>query len=215
MKFDTTCRQDFFAVLLLPVLFLAMRFVNYPLFDGLLVSSVEFAQAIWLLSCSLFTLMFMKPWLLNAQKRIFWLWAAQWWFVLFGRSTSWGREIFPDLPHWIFRVLSVLWIAPLILMLFTKNLRAELKEKLNKGTFPVPYFILALICFLISDTVEHKRILNFIFVSNKHYQDITEELYEVPFMLALFQTAWHFMKADKNLLKIKGLQSCVLKGVIR
>lgn len=55
MKFDTTCRQDFFIVLLLPIVFLAMRFFSYPLFGDLLVNSVEFAQAVWLLLCGLFT----------------------------------------------------------------------------------------------------------------------------------------------------------------
>lgn len=211
MKFDTICRQDFFAVLLLPIVFLAMRFFHYPLFGDLLVNSVEFVQAIWLLFCGLLTLVYMKPWQLSDSKRMFWLWAAQWWLVLFGRSISWGREIFPDLPHEFFRVLSVIWIAPLVLMLFSKNLRTELRQKLSIASFPLPYFELSLICFLISDTVEHKRALYFIFVSNKYYQDITEELYEIPFMLALFLTAWQFMKADKKPAKIKGQKACVLK----
>lgn len=204
MKIDTTCRQGFFAVLLLPVIFLALRFFNYPLFGDQLINSVEFAQAVWLLFCGVFTVVYMKSEELSDSKRMFWLWAAQWWLVLFGRSISWGREIFPDFPFWIFRVLSVIWIAPLVLMLFSKKLRVELKQKLITGTFPLAYFMLALICFLISDTVEHKRALYFIFVSNKHYQDITEELYEIPFMLALFQTAWYFMKADKNSVEAKG-----------
>lgn len=204
MKFDTTCRQEFFIVLLLPIVFLAMRFFSYPLFGDLLVNSVEFAQAVWLLLCGLFTLAYMKPWQLSGSKRMFWLWAAQWWLVLFGRSTSWGRGIFPDLPHEFFRVLSVIWIAPLVMMLFSKNLRAEIRQKLTTARFPLPYFVLSLICFLISDTVEHKRALYFIFVSNKHYQDITEELYEIPFMLALFLVAWHFMKADKKPVEVKG-----------
>jgi hypothetical protein len=215
MKLDTTCRQGFFAVLLLPLIFLAMRFVNYPLFGGLLVDSVEFAQALWLLFCSVFTLAYMKPWQLSKPKCMFWLWAAQWWLVLFGRSTSWGHEIFHDFPHWIFRILAVVWIAPLVLMLFSNNLRAELKNKLKTGSFPVAYFMLSLICFLISDTVEHKRTLYFIFVASKHYQDITEELYEVPFMLALFQTAFHFMKIDKKPVEVKAHEARMLKGMTK
>lgn len=213
MKFDTSYHPGFFAVLLLPVIFIVVRIFNDSLFDALQVNVIESAEAVWLLFCCLFTLAYMKPWQRLNSKRMFWLWAAQWWLMLFGRSISWGRDIFSHHPHWIFRTLSVVWIAPLIIMLLSKDLRDELKQKLHTEAFPVLYFALALVCFLISDTVEHKRALYFIFVANKHYQDITEELYELPFMLALFQTAWHFMKADKKTLKIEGYKICASEEV--
>ncbi|MCP0723168.1 hypothetical protein KU617_23195, partial [Salmonella enterica subsp. enterica serovar Montevideo] len=40
----------------------------------------------------------------------FWLWAVVWWLVLLGRSTSWGRDYFPDEPRILFRmIIRLFW----------------------------------------------------------------------------------------------------------
>lgn len=198
MKIDTSIGKGFLLVAMLPFLFVAVRLYNISLFAGFNVHYIETFQAVWLLFCSIFTLIYMRPTLLNRPQMLFWLWAALWWFLLFGRSISWGRDYFPYEPHWFFRTLSVVWIAPVFLMLFLQDLRAEIKNKLSSLSFPIAYFALALLCFLISDTIEHKRIMAVFFLNDPAYQDVIEELYEVPFMLALLQTAFYFMKIDRQ-----------------
>lgn len=198
MKFDTSFHKDFFLVAMMPMLFWAVRMYDITLFDGLPVQDIEIFQALWLLFCSVFTLAYMRPSLLNRSQFLFWVWAALWWFLLFGRSISWGRDYFPDEPRWVFRLLSILWISPVFIMLFFRDLRTEIKSKLSGVAFPITYFSLALVCFLISDTIEHKRIMAVFFLNDPAYQDLVEELYEVPFMFALLQTALYFMKVDRH-----------------
>ena len=50
--------------------------------------------------------------------------------------------------------------------------------------------------FLISDTVEHHRLLAPIFLHNAQYGDMIEELYELPFMAGLFLMNLGFMQRD-------------------
>lgn len=197
MKISKNLSPAFWFTLMLPLLFMAVRFSPLSLFDASMVGQIENYQALWLLFCGVFTLAAMLPLSLSKPTRLFWIWSAYWWFVLLGRSISWGREYFPDVPHLYFRIISVLWIAPLIVALFSKALRAEIARKIRDIPFPVAIFSLALISFLISDTVEHKRVLAFLFVDSPEHQDIIEELYEIPFMVALFMTACYYMRMDK------------------
>lgn len=86
----------------------------------------------------------------------------------------------------------------MFLMLLLRDLRAEIKNKISSLSFQITYFSLAVVCFLISDTIEHKRIMAIFFLNDPAYQDLTEELYEVPFVFALLQTAFYFMKIDRQ-----------------
>lgn len=201
MKFNNNTTQSLYWVLAIPVLLLAVRFIYPSLFDDFPVEPVETSQALWLLFCGVFTLAAMLPLNFNKSKKTFWLWSAYWWFVLLGRSISWGRDYFPEVPHLYFRILSIFWIAPLVLLLFSGYLRSEIKNKAKNTPVPMAIFSVALCCFLISDTVEHHRMLSFIFLARPEHQDIVEELYEIPFMLALFMTACYYMKVDKIALK--------------
>ncbi|ROP63104.1 hypothetical protein EDF81_1626 [Enterobacter sp. BIGb0383] len=208
MKFDVSLHKDFLLVAMLPLLFIAVRLYDISLFDGLQVQYIETFQAVWLLFCSVFTLVYMRPSLLSRPQLLFWVWAALWWFLLFGRSISWGRDYFPDEPRWIFRLLSILWISPVFIMLFFRDLRDEIKSKLSGVAFPITYFSLALVCFLISDTIEHKRVMAIFFLNDPAYQDLVEELYEVPFMFALLLTALYFMKIDRQ----RSAEPCITHG---
>ena len=51
---------------------------------------------------------------------------------------------------------------------------------------------------MISDTVEHHRLLAPIFLHNAQYGDLIEELYELPFMVGLFLMNLGFMQRDKQ-----------------
>ncbi|MDI4751548.1 hypothetical protein MJL81_28125, partial [Salmonella enterica subsp. enterica serovar Anatum] len=61
----------------------------------------------------------------------FWLWAVVWWVVLLGRSTSWGRDYFPDEPRMLFRTISVILIAASIRPRYQANVVVALIRSRN------------------------------------------------------------------------------------
>ena len=83
--------------------------------------------------------------------------------MLFGRSTSWGRDYFPEVPKIYFRGISVLVIAPVVFMLFLAPLRQEIAYKFKHVSLPIWALILAFIGLLMSDGIEHNRFYSFYF----------------------------------------------------
>jgi len=173
--------------------------LHLPLYHGVLVTWIEGAQALWLLFGALFTCNFLRKNALPVGARRFWAWSVLWWLVLFGRSISWGRDYFPDGPKLLFRAISVLLIGALVLyLLFSSTLRKELAWRLRHESLPLWTFVLAVVTFIISDSVEHHRFIATFFLHNAEYQDLIEELYEIPFMVALFCVSYDLMQRQKQ-----------------
>lgn len=116
--------------------------------------------------------------------------------VLFGRSTSWGRDYFPEVPKIYFRAISIVLIASVIFPLFSATLRHEIHRKLKTTSIPFWALLLAFAGLSISDAIEHLRMIHTWFVSDLKYQTFMEELYEYTLILGLFLTAWPFMQQD-------------------
>ncbi|HFZ8995960.1 TPA: hypothetical protein ACIPUI_003122 [Citrobacter freundii] len=172
---------------------------HLPLLNGTVVLWIENGQALWLLFGALFTCWYIKPLSRPEGNKQFWLWAVIWWLVLLGRSTSWGRVYLPDEPRIIFKIISVILIAALVLpLLFSKSLRQEIARRLREEPLPLWLAVVTAATYLISDTVEHHRLLAPLFLHSKQYADLIEELYEVPFMIGLFLLTLTFMKRDKQ-----------------
>lgn len=197
MKFDTHLTLPVVALVILSVLFPLAADWHIPLYNGALVADIENGQALWLLFGALFTAWYIKPLERTAGEKQFWLWAVLWWLVLLGRSTSWGRVYFPEAPHIIFRVISVVLVGGLLLSLLSSALRKDIARRIKEMPKPVWLMAVTAITFLISDTVEHHRFLAPLFVRDPHYADLMEELYEIPFMVGLFLVTFYFMKLDK------------------
>lgn len=199
MKFDT--RLPFPVILLacFSVLFPFAADLHVPLLNGEVVTWIENGQALWLLSGALFTAWYIRPLSRPEEEKQFWLWAVLWWIVLLGRSTGWGRACFPDAPHVVFRIISVLLIATLFLSLFSRPLRNGIKHRVSKQPVPLWLVVVTVVTFLISDTVEHHRLLSSLFVHDRQYADMMEELYETPFMAGLLLITHYFMKTDKGI----------------
>lgn len=197
MKFDF--RLNVVALLLFSLLlstaFLAIA--KGPLLLTWDVHLIEDIQAIMLLACVPFTWFYMKPKTLTEQKKWFWMWAIAWWFMFFGRSISWGRDFFPEVPHIYYRIISIFVIAPVVVMLFSPHLRAEIEYKFHQAKFPFWYLLIAILSLFFADSVEHHRFMYTWLFADVMNQDIVEELYETPFILALFFMAFYFMKQDK------------------
>ncbi len=199
MKLDTRLT---FPTLLLGLVTALIPFttnLNLPLLNGGVVRWVENGQALWLLFGAVFTFCYIRPFSRPDGEKQFWLWAALWWLVLLGRSTSWGRDYFPDQPRLLFRGISVVLIAMIILpVVISANLRREIVNRLRNESLPLWLLAITSCAFLISDTVEHHRLLAPVFLHNTQYGDLIEELYELPFMVGLFLMSFNFMARDKQ-----------------
>ena len=185
-----------FIVLILLFPFLAD--LQIPLLDGLVVTSIEAIQAILLLFFAVFTYFYMKPLQLSQGKKQFWLWAVFWWILLFGRSTSWGRDYFPDVPRGYFRVISIIMIAPVVFLLFSPLLRYEIVRKFKTVRLSAWTVVIAVLGLVISDSIEHNRLIAPLFLHDPMYQNLIEELYEFPLIAGLFLIALPIMKQDKQ-----------------
>lgn len=198
MKLDAQLPFVTALLFILSVLFPFFPEIPLPVSEARLVNWIENGQALWLLFGALFTLFWIKPWTLTPGQKAFWLWSVAWWVVLLGRSTSWGRVYFPDEPRVIFRIISVVLIAALVLpVIVSTTLRKEIALRFRHETFPLWTVGLVVITFLFSDAVEHHRALGSLVLHDAHDQDLLEELYEIPFMLGLFIIAFGMMQRDK------------------
>ncbi len=200
MLFDTRVS---WSVLILGVLCLLFPFVadlKLPLYDGAIVRAVEHSHALLLLLFAVLSYFFMRPTQLQQGKKQFWIWAVLWWLVLFGRSTSWGRDYFPDVPKIYFRGISVVLMGSVVFMLFSKPLRSEIALKIKTISIPVWAVLLVILGFVISDGIEHHRAYGEIFLRNVEYKDLIEELYEFPLIIGLFLVTLHVMRQDRPVL---------------
>ncbi|AYA68183.1 hypothetical protein CDG62_07460 [Acinetobacter sp. WCHA55] len=189
------------SVLILAVLCLIFPFLadlEFPLFGGAVVRSVENLQALLLLIFAVFSYFYMQPMRLSEAKKYFWIWAVLWWLLLLGRSTSWGRDYFPDVPKVYFRGISVVLIGSVVFMLLIKPLRYEISVKMKSVTIPAWAMLLAVLGLIISDGIEHSRTYGEVFLHQIAYKDLMEELYEFPLILGLFMVAFHIMQRDKQ-----------------
>lgn len=170
--------------------------LHLPFLGGMTVTAVESIQALMLFGFAVFSFFYIRPFELSKGQKQFWLWSVAWWIMLFGRSTSWGRDYFPEVPKIYFRGISVLVIAPVVFMLFLAPLRQEIAYKFKHVSLPIWALILAFIGLLMSDGIEHNRFfIHFIF-TDFIYKDLMEELYEFPLIIGLFLVAYPLMKQD-------------------
>lgn len=196
MKFDFQLPVSILVMMICCLIFPFLPSLHLPLLGGMTVTAVESIQALMLFGFAVFSFFYIRPFELSKGQKQFWLWSVAWWIMLFGRSTSWGRDYFPEVPKIYFRGISVLVIAPVVFMLFLAPLRQEIAYKFKHVSLPIWALILAFIGLLKSDGIEHNRFfIHFIF-TDFIYKDLMEELYEFPLIIGLFLVAYPLMKQD-------------------
>ena len=198
MKLDTHVTLPVIVLIVVSALFPFVADWHIPLLGGAVVTQIENIQALWLLFGAVFTVWYIRPLARPEGEKQFWMWAALWWLVLLGRSTSWGRVYFPDAPHIVFKTISVILVGGLLLSLLSTALRKEIDRRMRKDTFPLWLMAVTVVTFFAADTIEHHRLLAPLLVRDLHYSELMEELYEIPFMVGLFFVTFYFMKADKK-----------------
>ena len=201
MKFDFQLPVSVLVLMICCLLFPVLQSISFPLFDGMTVTAVESVQALLLLFFAIFTFFYIRPLEMQDGKKQFWLWAVAWWLLLFGRSISWGRDYFPDVPKMYFRGISIILIGSVVFMLFIKPLRKEIAFKMKHVAIPAWAMLMTLMGLIISDGIEHSRIYGGIFLHYVAYKDLMEELYEFPLIIGLFMMAFNIMQQDKQVLK--------------
>ena len=202
MLFDARLSWPILVTIILCCFLPLLADLSIPLFDGALVRSIENIQAFLLLCFAIVSYLYMRPLQLENGKKQFWIWAVLWWILLFGRSTSWGRDYFPAVPKVDFRVISVILIGAVAFMLFSSHLRQEIVHKFKTVTLPLWSVLLTLAGLLISDDIEHSRFLSSVFLHDLAYKDLMEELYEFPLIIGLFVISFYVMKCDKQAIKM-------------
>ncbi|WP_180033445.1 hypothetical protein [Acinetobacter sp. YH12233] len=196
MKFDFQLPVSILVMMICCLIFPFLPSLHLPLLGGMTVTAVESIQALMLFGFAVFSFFYIRPFELSKGQKQFWLWSVAWWIMLFGRSTSWGRDYFPEVPKIYFRGISVLVIAPVVFMLFLAPLRQEIAYKFKHVSLPIWALILAFIGLLMSDGIEHNRFfIHFIF-TDFIYKDLMGELYEFPLIIGLFLVAYPLMKQD-------------------
>lgn len=204
MNFNFRLSSAVLLLMLCCFLFPLLSTLHVPLLGGLTVTIIESVQAFMLLFFAVFTYLYTKPLHLPPKQKMFWLWAVCWWLLLFGRSTSWGRDYFPELPKVYFRGISVVMIAPVVFMLFSKNLRQAIVDQFKQLQLLFWPLCLVIVGLLASDAVEHHRAYAWLFLWDVHYQDLIEEMYEFPLILGLFALAYGVMQQDPQQFKLQG-----------
>ena len=196
MKFDIQLSAVMIGLIICCLVFPFLPMLQLPLWDGALVTAVESIQAGLLLGFALFTVFMMRPYALCAQHKQFWLWSVAWWLMLFGRSTSWGRDYFPDVPKVYFRAISVCMIAPVLFMLGSGTLRQAIHEKFKTATLSLWSVLLVLLGLAVSDGIEHGRAWASLLLQQSDYKDLLEELFEFPLIIGLFLISYQLLRVD-------------------
>lgn len=197
MQVDTRLSWPIFVILILCVIFPFFDGIQFTFLGDTEVRLIENMQAFLLLFFAIISYFYMRPFELKQGQKQFWLWAICWWLVLFGRSISWGRDYFPEVPKIYFRTISVVLIGSVVFTLFQSNLRQEIVHKFKTAAIPIWGLVVAFIGLIISDAIEHNRYIGTLFLTETSNKNLMEELYEFPLILGLFVVAYGLMKADK------------------
>lgn len=197
MQVDTRLSWPIFVILILCVIFPFFDGIQFTFLGDTEVRLIENIQAFLLLFFTIFSYFYMRPFQLEQGKKLFWLWAICWWLMLFGRSTSWGRDYFPEVPKIYFRAISIVLIASVFLPLFQASLRQEIAYKFKTAAIPIWGLVIAFIGLIVSDAIEHHRYIGTLIITEASNKNLMEELYEFPLILGLFLVAYGLMKAEK------------------
>ena len=150
-----------------------------------IVRALEFLQEIWLLFCINITALSLKGY--NKENNEFIMWSISWWLLLYGRSLSWGRVYFPEMPYAIYRLVSIVLIASVFLpLLLSTRLRKQIAGKVKTVNVSLCAMTLVFASFGIADCIEHHRLPAQLFTSAVFPAELAEELYEAIFLVGLF-----------------------------
>ncbi|WP_141674159.1 hypothetical protein [Gilliamella sp. wkB112] len=198
------CKLDFhfykssiFIVILSGFLYIIGNFF-LPLYDGLTVTLIEHSQSLFLLFMCAYTYRYTKRVSNTPDLYKFWIWTIFWWFMLFGRGISWGRDFFPEVPRFYYKIIASILMAIPILGIFLPTIRREIVRRFKFEQIPVWHIIFAFLFLGIADIAEHHRIGHQFLVMTKERKDLIEELMEIPCLLSLALITFYMQKNEQK-----------------
>lgn len=197
-KLDFTPYRAFYLMLALGVILWFAGNYLIPLYGERSVATAENLQAILLFVMFLQALYFACKFPSHSDARWFWIWSGLWWLMIFGRSVSWGRDYFPDIPHPLSRTISVILIALPILGFLVPAVRRHIKYHYLTDKFPVWYAFSAFLFLGVADIVEHHRPGHTLLLRFADRQDLLEELFEFPCFFSLILVALYWQRHDRK-----------------
>ena len=197
-KFDTNFyKSSMFIVILSFFLYITGNFW-LPLYNKLTVSLIEHLQSLFLLFMCYYTYHYAKSVKNDSNIYKFWIWTIFWWFMLFGRGISWGRDFFPDVPRFYYKIIASIIIAIPLLTIFLPTIRQEIVRRYKYETIPVWHLFFAFLFLGIADVAEHRRLGYEFLVLEPTRKDLIEELMEIPCLLSLALTTFYMQKNEQK-----------------
>ncbi|XKM12595.1 hypothetical protein RCS94_06105 [Orbaceae bacterium ac157xtp] len=191
--------QAIFIVLLALALYVIGNFV-IPHFAhhhiSFIVKLTEHFQSFLLLFMAYLTFRHAQKVKFSRDKFYFWLWTISWWILIFGRGISWGRDFYPEVPRFYYKIIASILIAIPILFMFLPVIRKEIKRRYLHEKIPFWFIFLAFLFLGLSDVAEHNRIGHDLLVLNRHGDDLIEEFMEIPCFLGLAFMALYLQKNE-------------------
>ncbi|WP_160430513.1 hypothetical protein [Gilliamella sp. Pas-s25] len=169
-----------------------------PLYNGLTVTLIEHVQSLFLLFMCGYTYCYAKKMAEHPNLYKFWIWTIFWWLMLFGRGISWGRDFFPEVPRFYYKIIASFLIALPILSIFLPTIRQEIVRRYKFEKIPVWHIFLAFLFLGIADIAEHRRIGHELLVITRDRKDLIEELMEIPCLLCLALTTFYMQKNEQK-----------------
>lgn len=198
------CKLDFhfyksslFIILLGIIIYITGNFY-IPLYNGLTVTLIEHFQSLFLLFMCCYTYHYARKVKRDPELYKFWIWTILWWFMLFGRGISWGRDFFPEVPRYYYKIIAAIIITIPILSIFLPTICLEIRRRYQFEEIPVWHILLAFVFLGIADIAEHRRIANELLVLTPERKDLIEELMETPCLFSLALITLYMQKNEQK-----------------
>ncbi|NUF50151.1 hypothetical protein [Gilliamella sp. ESL0250] len=198
------CKLDFhfykssLSIVILGIILYIIGNFFIPLYNGLTVTLIEHVQSLFLLFMCCYTYCYAKKIAEHSERYKFWIWTIFWWLMLFGRGISWGRDFFPEVPRFYYKIIASFLIALPILSIFLPTIRREIVRRYKFEKIPVWHIFLAFLFLGIADIAEHRRIGHELLVITRDRKDLIEELMEIPCLLCLALTTFYMQKNEQK-----------------
>ncbi|OCG20271.1 MULTISPECIES: hypothetical protein [unclassified Gilliamella] len=198
------CKLDFhfykssLSIIILGIILYIIGNFFIPLYNGLTVTLIEHVQSLFLLFMCCYTYYYAKRVAKHSELYKFWIWTIFWWFMLFGRGISWGRDFFPEVPRFYYKIIAGIIMALPIFSIFLPTIRREIVRRYKFEKIPVWHIFLAFLFLGIADIAEHRRIGHELLVITRDRKDLIEELMEIPCLLCLALTTFYMQKNEQE-----------------
>ncbi|WP_141670906.1 hypothetical protein [Gilliamella sp. wkB178] len=159
---------------------------------------IEHSQSLFLLFMCAYTYHYAKRVNNDPDLYKFWIWTIFWWFMLFGRGISWGRDFFPEVPRFYYKIIASILMAIPILSIFLPTIRREIARRFKFEEIPVWHIVFAFLFLGIADIAEHHRLGHQFLVITRDRKDLIEELMEIPCLLSLALITFYMQKNEQK-----------------